>query len=159
MARKTSTYTVLDEGRDKGKSFLLTEMSAAKAEDWALRALLALSAAKAELPDDAPTLGMAGLAEIGVKKLLALPFDSLKPLMDELMECVKVIPDPHRPQVQRPLIENDIEEVVTRFKLKWEVLQLHIDFSPAGGLSKFQRPQPQPATTEGPRDAQTSPTQ
>ena len=92
MARKTRLYIVEEDGRDKGKSFLLTEMSATKSEDWAIRALLAINSAKAELPDDAPSLGMAALAEVGVKKLLALPFESLKPLLDELMECVKIVP-------------------------------------------------------------------
>ena len=44
MARKTATYIVESEGRDKGKQFLLTEMAVAKAEDWAIRAMLALVA-------------------------------------------------------------------------------------------------------------------
>lgn len=157
MARKTATYVVADEGRDKGKTFLLTEMSAAKAEDWALRALLALSAANTQAPDDAPTLGMAGLAEIGVKKLLALPFSVLKPLLEELMGCVEIVPDTHRPQVHRALIDGDVEEVVTRMKLKWEVLQLHLDFLPADVLSVLKRPQMSAAGK--PQDAQTSPVQ
>ena len=35
MARKTQTYTIDSGGRDKGKTFLITEMPATKAEDWA----------------------------------------------------------------------------------------------------------------------------
>jgi hypothetical protein len=155
LARKVETYVITDEGRDKGKSFLLTEMSATKSEDWAVRAILALSAANSELPEDAPNLGMAGLAEIGIKKLLALPFESLKPLMDELMECVKIVPDPIRPQVQRSLIESDIEEVSTRLKLKWQVLQLHLDFLPTGALSNLKAAKV-PVAERPLSDAQTS---
>jgi hypothetical protein len=139
MARKTVMYTV-DEtgGRDRGKTFLLTEMPAAKAEDWAMKVLLAMLNANVDVPDNVMELGMAGLAEVGLKKLGALPFAVAKPLLDELMECVQVVPNPQKPQVIRPLLAaEDIEEVATRLKLKWEVLSLHVDFSPAGDLSKL----------------------
>lgn len=155
MARKTETYVVSEEGRDKGKTFILTEMSATKAEDWAFRALLALGGANGEVPNDLPSLGMATIAEIGIKKLFALPFQTLKPLADELMECVQIVPDTQRPQVRRALIESDIEEVATRVKLKWKVLGLHLDFLPPGVLSGLKPPQ---TPGEGRRiDAPTSP--
>ncbi len=133
--RKTATFTVEAEGRDKSKSFLLTEMAATKAEDWAIRAMLALGAANVELPDGALELGMAALAEVGLKRLFSLNADTVKPLLDELMECVQIQPDRKRPEVRRALIENDIEEVRTLLTLKWEVLKLHMDFFPAAGLS------------------------
>jgi len=137
MARKTETYTVTDEGRDKDKTFLLTEWPASKAEAWAIRALLALGAAKVDVPEGILDGGMSKLAEIGLKKLFALPYSAAGPLFDELMECVQVTPDPKRPQVKRALVETDIEEVRTRLALKWEVLKLHIDFSIADGLSNL----------------------
>ena len=86
MARKTSTF--IGEGRDKGKHFLLTEMPATKAEDWAIRAMLALGAANVEIPDGALQLGMAALAEIGIKKLFSINPEQMRPLLAELMECV-----------------------------------------------------------------------
>jgi hypothetical protein len=135
MARKVETYVVADEGRDKGKSFLLTEWPASKAESWAIRALLALGAANVELPEGALGGGMASLTEIGLKKLFALPFSAAGPLLDELMTCVEVVPDAKRPHVKRAVIEEDVEEVRTRLSLKWEVLKLHLDFSIADALS------------------------
>ena len=42
MARKTKIVTIAAEGRDYGKSYLLTEMPALKAEKWATRAMMAL---------------------------------------------------------------------------------------------------------------------
>ena len=133
--RKTETWTAAAEGRDHGKTFLLTEMAATKAEDWAIRVMLALGSANVEIPDGAMQLGMAALAEIGLKKLFALNPSVVKPLLDELMECVQVLPDKKRPEVRRALIENDVEEVATLLQLKWEVLKLHISFSLADGLS------------------------
>ena len=138
MARKSSTYTVDSEGRDKGKQFLLTEMAATKAEDWAIRVMLALGAANVEIPDGALQLGMAALAEIGLKKLFAMDANAMRPLLAELMECVEFVPNPQKPQVKigYPLFETQVEEVKTLFALKWEVLKLHMDFSLAAGLSE-----------------------
>ena len=132
--RKTEMWTVESEGRDKGKTFILTEMAATKAEYWAIRVLLALGQANVDLPDGALQLGMAALAEVGLKKLFALNPEIVKPLLDELMECVMFQPDRKRPEVKRVLIESDIEEVKTLWMLKWEVLKLHVDFSFADGL-------------------------
>jgi hypothetical protein len=137
MARKTLTYVVGSDGRDKGKTFLLTEMPATKAEDWAIRAMMALGAANVEVPDGALHLGMAALMEIGLKKLFAIDAPTLKPLLAELMECVEYVPNPQKPQVKLPYptFEGQVEEVATLLTLKWEVLKLHVDFSRAAGLS------------------------
>jgi hypothetical protein len=134
--RKTSTYTVDSEGRDKGKSFLLTEMPATKAEDWAIRVMLALGAANVEIPDGALELGMAALAEIGLKKLFAISSTAIRPLLAELMECVEFVPNLQKPQVKvgYPLFESQVEEVKTLLTLKWEVLKLHMSFLEAADL-------------------------
>jgi hypothetical protein len=134
--RRTMSYKVEDKGRDEGKLFLITEMAASHAENWAMRALLALMNGEVEVPEDVASLGMAKLAEIGLKKLGSLSFEVAEPLLAELMTCIQIIPDPLKTHVVRPLIESDIEEVATRIKLKWEVLNLHVDFSQAVALSK-----------------------
>ena len=63
MARNTKSLTISAEGRDKGKTFLLTEMSAVRAEKWAARAVLALLKSGVELPEDAAQAGLAGIAD------------------------------------------------------------------------------------------------
>ena len=136
--RKTLTYAVDSEGRDKGKTFLITEMPATKAEDWAIRAMFALGAANVDIPEGALQLGMAALAEIGLKKLFAVEAAQMRPLLSELMECVEFVPNPQKPTVKvgYPLFESQVEEVKTLLVLKWEVLKLHLDFSLAAGLSE-----------------------
>lgn len=131
MARKVLTYTVTDEGRDRGKAFVLTEMPAAKAERWAMRALQGLIKAGVEMPDEASAAGVQGLAIFGFRAFGAMDFDVAEPLLDEMMTCVTCLPDPTRPQVVRNLIEDDIEEVVTRVKLRLEIFKLHVNFSKA----------------------------
>lgn len=139
MARKTKQFTIEAEGRDLNKTFLLTEMSAAKAEDWAIRILLALGAANVDIPDGALQLGMAALAEIGLMKLFAINAVQMRPLLAELMECAVFIPNAQKPQVTvpYPMYETQIEEVKTLLSIKWEVLKLHLDFSLAASLSEL----------------------
>lgn len=134
--RKEKIVVIQDEGRDKGKAFLLTEMAASKAEKWAMRALLAVARSGVEIPVELVNGGMQALAIIGIRALTSLSFADAEPLLDEAMECVQFIPD-HRnqPGVYRKLIEDDIEEVTTRIQLKREVIDLHLGFSITGNPS------------------------
>jgi hypothetical protein len=126
--RKTSTYTETAENRDKGKVFKIEEMSADAAEQWALRAFFAIMNAGIEIPDGIADMGFAGIATAGLKALGAVPYESAKPLLDEMMDCVQIIPDPSKPNVARALFPGDIEEVATRLKLRKAVFDLHIAF-------------------------------
>lgn len=128
MARKTKVVEITEEGRDKGKKYLLTEMSATKAEAWAMRAFLAASRSGIEIPDEIAALGLAGLAMIGLAGLKGVNYYEIEPLLLEMIECVQVMPNPNDPNVVRKLIEDDIEEVPTRLKLREEVFKLHTDF-------------------------------
>lgn len=129
MSRKTGRLTITNDNRDKGKTFLMTEMSADRAERWALRALLALSSAGVEVPDHATNAGMAGIASVGVSMLSKLNFDVAEPLLAEMMDCVQI---DMGNGIIRDLIDGDgadIEEVLTRFQLRKAVLELHLGFS------------------------------
>lgn len=134
MARKTTTVTIdsTDPGnRDVGKQFVITELPATVAEKWAARALNALLASGLEIPDDLARQGMRGLAASGLAGLQSfsgVPWNLAEPLLDEMMACVQIVPDPTRPGVIRPLVETDIEEVTTRFTLRGEWLGLHFSF-------------------------------
>ncbi len=128
MARSTVNYTVKDDGRDFGKVFVLTEMPASRAEAWALRALLALMASGVEVPEGFDRMGMAAMAEVGIRALSGLKWEVAEPLLLEMWECVQVMPDPSKTHVVRRLIEEDIEEIATRVKLRAEVWKLHTGF-------------------------------
>ena len=128
MARKVENLTITDEGRDQGKVFVLTEMSAFDAEWWATKALLALCNSGIELPEDIKTAGMAGLVKIALEAFGKIHPDDVKPLLDKMLECVKVMPDPAKPRVIRPLDESDIEEVKTLITIRKAILDLHTGF-------------------------------
>lgn len=135
MARRTIEVTIELEGRDKGKVFRITEMSAEAGEDWATRFLLSAAAAGMEVPPEILRMGMAGVAIFGIRALSGLRFDEAKLLGNQLMACIEYFPNPERREVVRKLIADDIEEIMTRFKLKDEVLALHTGFSLAARLS------------------------
>ena len=143
MARKESSF-VADIGRDKGKQFLVTEMSASQAENWAIKAILAVGNAGIEIPDNLASQGMAGLMAVGYMNILKIPFEAAKPLLDEMMSCVQIIPSAN---VKRPLIEDDIEEVQTRLKLRKAIWDLHMDFFLGESQSTLgsEMPAPQPS--------------
>ena len=124
MARKETTF-VAETGRDLGKQFLITEMSASQAENWAFQVILAVGNAGIEIPEGLASQGMSGLMAIGYMNLIKIPFNAAKPLLDEMMNCVQIIPSAN---IKRKLVEEDIEEVTTRLQLRKSVWNLHMDF-------------------------------
>lgn len=130
MARRIDVVTIKGDSksnRDVGKSFLITEMSATDAEAWAIQALLVLSRAGVDIPDEAS--GMAGLAVAGLKALGSLSFVDAKPLLDKMFTCVQYQHKPNHPPMDP---EPYIEEVSTRLLLRKAIFKLHTGFSGAG---------------------------
>lgn len=127
MARKELFYTET-KGRDAGKVFYIREMSAAQAEWWAIRAGMAMARSGVDLPDNFADMGIAAMAGTGLKMVSQIPPAEAKPLLDELMECVQCVPDTANQNIKRRLIDDDIEEIATRLKLRAEVFKLHVDF-------------------------------
>lgn len=141
--RKTVDVTISDEGRDQGKTFRITEMPAYQGEEWGIRVLLALTRAGADVPD--PKMGLAGVKMAGLQAMAGLSFSDLKPLLDEMMECVVAVPNKGDSSVTRKLVDDDTEEVTTRLRLRAEVFNLHTDFLKAGLLSTLTSAQTSPA--------------
>jgi len=150
--RKTQPVTITAEGRDKGKLFLLTEMAAVPAEKWATRVFLALIESGVDIPDHIVAAGMEGLvSEEGIGAILKgilsgagkMRWNTLEPLLDEMLECVRVVPEPvANPDFSRPINLNadDIEEVKTLLALRKEILALHTGFSFAAKPSTSKAP-------------------
>jgi hypothetical protein len=142
VARRTALWTATHD-RDANKTFLLTEMSADKAERWAIRMILSLTNANVEVPEGALTSGMSGMAAVlaqGVRGLAGLKYASISDLLDEMMECVQFQPAPNLPP--QPLWKGEncqIEEVRTRLELRMEVLSLHVNFSLAALVSNTRK--------------------
>ncbi len=138
MSRRQQVWTAT-EGRDAGRQFLITELDADRGERWAIRALLALANAGAKLPEGVLDAGMAGVAAslpglviAGIRSLQGLDYVDAAPLLDEMMDCVKVVPPGQPTSAAVPLLHGplcQVEEIRTRLQLRREVLQVHVNFS------------------------------
>lgn len=134
MRREAEVTIGSEGGRDAGKTFVVKEMSADRAERWATRALIAVANAGVKLPDEVLRQGMAGIAVAGLSSLAVgarLNYAEVEPLLDEMMGCVRI----KEPRLVRDLTPDDIEEVATRVRLRQEVLSLHLGFSIRDALS------------------------
>jgi hypothetical protein len=155
--RKTLDVTITAEtapsvdGRDYGKTFRITEMSALAAERWANRATLALAPRlSAELGEEAAEeiVENATMPSMGriFRVLGRVSFPEMEPLLAELLACVQVVPDPKHPQVVRALNlggMEDIEDVETLRYLRSEVMDLHVGFTMAATVLKSMAAIPQ----------------
>lgn len=130
--RKTADITITADGRDQGKTFRITELSASAAEDWAIRAFMAIARGGMEIPDGVPA-SIAGIAILGFKALAGMDPATAKPLLDEMMGCVQVVTSSG---VVRKPMEEDIEEVATRLQLRKEVFEVHTGFFERAARSK-----------------------
>lgn len=138
MPRKVRDVTIAAEGRDHGKVFRLTELAAAAAEKWAMRAFLALARSGVEVPDNLAAAGLPGLAAVGFRAFTMMSFADAEPLLDEMFGCITRVVDPAKPVFARALVEDDIEEVATRVFLRGEVIELHTGFSPAAAFPTLE---------------------
>ena len=138
--RQVKQITITTPGRDFGKRFVITEMSAWAWDEWQSRALFAISKGGGAVPDDFTEQGLAGLLAFGLQALTSVSFEEARPLMAELMACVARCPDDARPDFARPggVLDSDFEEAKTIQFLRREALELHLGFSIADEWLKYQ---------------------
>lgn len=139
MARRTADVTITAEGRDKGKTFRITELPADEAEEWAMRTILALANNGVDIPEEVmANPSLAGLAFVGTKALGRINANEAIPLLKTMMSCVTVVPEVG---IARSIVEGagaDIEEIQTRLFLRAEVISLHLGFSILGAITKMR---------------------
>lgn len=123
MGRRTTTYTVEMAGRDFGKCFVLTEMPARQAYEWAVRVLTAMINGGAPMPEDLRKAGWPALAIAAITGMRYLHGDDIIDFGNELMTCVKV----REEKADRDRVESDIEEFATFALLQKAVFELHRD--------------------------------
>lgn len=125
MARREIIWTVETEGRDKGKEFFITEMSAWDAETMAQDIYREMGDAEfGAIPADVIAMGCAGLSTIGLSVLAAASADISANITERLLSTVKISVDTGYRDV-KPF---DFEEVSTIRDLKDKVFALNFDF-------------------------------
>lgn len=130
MALKSKTITI-EKGRDEGMTYLITEMPIYKADNWAMRALFAIANGGVDLESVNPNMGMLGMANVAIKALAGIDPKVGIPLLDELLECVQVVPSGGNARAL--LLDSDVKDLTTMFTLRKEALAIHLDFLVQGG--------------------------
>lgn len=135
MARKEIPFIVETEGRDKGKEFLITEMSAWDADTLAQDIFRAMGDSNySSIPADVIAMGCAGLATVGLSIISASSPEVARQLRDRLMSTVDIIITNDGQRQQRKVNGSlDFEEVSTIRSLLDKVFQVNFDFLTIAG--------------------------
>ncbi|WP_445441733.1 hypothetical protein [Citrobacter freundii] len=135
MARKEIPFIVEEEGRDKGKEFLITEMSAWDADSLAQDIFRAMGDSNySSIPADVIAMGCAGLATVGLSVISASSPEVARQLRDRLMSTVDIIITSDGQRQQRKVNGAlDFEEVSTIRSLLDKVFQVNFDFLTIAG--------------------------
>ncbi|EBG3700926.1 hypothetical protein E1871_19555 [Salmonella enterica subsp. enterica serovar Mgulani] len=135
MARKEIPFIVETEGRDKGKEFLITEMSAWDADSLAQDIFRAMGDSNySSIPADVIAMGCAGLATVGLSVISASSPEVARQLRDRLMSTVDIIITNDGQRQQRKVNGSlDFEEVSTIRSLLDKVFQVNFDFLTIAG--------------------------
>ncbi|MGN6312520.1 MAG: hypothetical protein ACTHMO_02030 [Rhodanobacteraceae bacterium] len=129
MARKTCRLTIDADGRDKGKTFVLTELPALDIERWTVRLVLALGRNGVNLPDVQADSGFAGIAGILWVLLAQITPEEADTLMAKMLEGLKI----DEGKITRDLVADDIEEATTLLTIRMAWVELHAGFFKKGG--------------------------
>lgn len=130
MARKEIPFIVEEEGRDKGKEFLITEMSAWDADSLAQDIFRAMGDSNySSIPADVIAMGCAGLATVGLSVISASSPEVARQLRDRLMSTVDIVITNDGKRQQRKVNGSlDFEEVSTIRSLLDKVFQVNFEF-------------------------------
>lgn len=136
MARKEIPFIVETEGRDKGKEFLITEMSAWDADTLAQDIFRSMGDSNyTGIPPDVIAMGCAGLATVGLSVISASSPDVAQTLRDRLMSTVDIIITTKEGGRQQRKVNGaiDFEEVSTIRTLLDKVFEINFDFLTIAG--------------------------
>lgn len=135
MARKEIPFIVETEGRDKGKEFLITEMSAWDADSLAQDIFRAMGDSNySSIPADVIAMGCAGLATVGLSVISASSPEVARQLRDRLMSTVDIIITSEGQRQQRKVNGSlDFEEVSTIRSLLDKVFEINFNFLTIAG--------------------------
>ena len=118
----------IETGRDAGKVFKITEMSAFQMDKWATKALLVLGKSKKG--------GILSIGSMSLEDLLSslsdVDYEKAEPLLQELLDCCYFKKDNTLVQLKKDFVDSVVEDWTTLFKLRLEALTLCVGFLEQG---------------------------
>lgn len=139
--RRTREVTIVQkegerENRDANKTFLLTEVSAVAAEEWGVRAIMALGSSGITVPQEMVDGGLIGAVLVFYQAFMGANEAAIMPLWREMLPaCVK-----HKQAegIVMPYHAPMIEEVGTILTLRQQIMELHTGFTLADLARQFK---------------------
>lgn len=123
MARKEIEITI-EEGRDAGKTFKITEMPATQANIWMMKMLGILGKAGIQIS----SLNHLDMMEV-INVISAAGYEQAEPLLSELLECASFKKDGALVSLKsQNIIDSVIEDWITISRLQMESLRLNLGF-------------------------------
>lgn len=135
MARKTCRLTIDTDGRDKGKTFVITEMSALDIERWTIRLVIALGKNGVVLPSVQVDSGFAGIAGVLWALVAQVTPGDAEALLATMLDGLKI----DAGKIVRELAPDDIEEADTLTQIRMAWVELHAGFFAKGGRLIWDR--------------------
>jgi hypothetical protein len=134
---KTKIVTI-EKGRDKGKSFKITEMPAIQADEWAHHLLEQATLSGVDLKNvnilNLDTKSMAGMIEIGAAIITIIgriPREESRALKFDLLDrCVQIIPKAGEPRMC--MWDQEIKDFENFTILAAHAVGIHINFLEQG---------------------------
>ena len=130
----------IEEGRDAGKVFVITEMPALQMDKWATRALCAIGRSQES--------GIMALLALGVTELInsfmKADYEKIEPLMQEMLQCCSFKKDNARVVLKDDFVNDIIEDWNTITMLRIEAIKLNLGFFTEGDGSGSELKQTTP---------------
>lgn len=118
----------IEEGRDAGKVFKITEMPAFQQDSWATRMLVAMGSKL--------TGGLASLATISLQDIASsffkMDYKVSEPLLQELLDCCSYKKEGTLVVLKKDMVDSIIEDWQTLQTLRMEALALNFGFFEEG---------------------------
>lgn len=118
----------IEEGRDAGKVFVITEMPALQMDKWATRALNAIGKNKQG--------GVMALLSLGVPEMInsfmEADYEKIEPLMQEMLQCCAFKKDNTAIVLKDEFVNDIIEDWNTITNLRIEAIKLNLGFFTEG---------------------------
>lgn len=138
MRREREVRIAGEGNRDAGKVYIVKEVDAVTAEEWGLRALMALGTGGIQIPPELMGLGILAIPLIGYQVFMGAKEEAVLPLWREMLPaCVSVKQSNTVFEKFNPANVNHVEEVSTLLELRKAVLEIHTGFTIAELTSRF----------------------
>lgn len=131
------------ENRDAGKTFIVREVDAETAEEWGLRAMMALGTGGIQVPPELVSAGLLGVVLVGYQAFMGAREEAVLPLWREMLPaCVFLRQADGKgnaagEEVRQPYYRGMVEEPATLLRLRQTIMELHTGFTLAELASRF----------------------